>query len=247
MKVVRTNLSPTMDDFVGRRTQLDAMQRCFSEGARLVTLKGMGGIGKTRLAKRYAHGEVPTLTGGAWFIDLSESTAATGIVQSTAMVLDVPLRGTDLDALKLQLGRSIAGRGDVLMVFDNFEHIVQHAAGTLTRWMEMAPQARFLVTSRERLMVPGEQVVEIPPLEPADAMELFERRSRTVGARWKESDQNRAAIAAIVRQVDALPLAIELAAARSRALSPVQIEKRLSQRFRLLRGGRRGDQGHFSL
>ncbi len=139
------------------------------------------------------------------------------------------------------LGHAIAGRGRVLLVLDNFEQVVEHAPSTVGRWLEVAPEAVFLVTSREPLRLSAEQVLPLEPLPEQDGVALFELRARAADASWEESEENRAAIHRIVEQLDGLPLAIELAAARARLLSPTQLLGRLSDRFKLLRGGRRGD------
>jgi len=237
----RTNLGPCLDSYVGRARELDALGQQFDSGRRLVTVKGTGGAGKTRFARRYARSQVEALSGGAWFVDLTEARTPMGMVHATAMALEVLLGAADLDGLVTKLGHAIAGRGPVLVVFDNFEQVVEHAAGTLGRWLSMAPEARFLVTSRAPLRLSGERSFPLGPLPEVDGVALFELRARAAGAGWQQTPQTRAAILGIVNGLDRLPLAIELAAARTRILSPSQVLERLSRRFHLLRGGRRGD------
>lgn len=236
----RTNLGPQLDGYVGRVNELSELAKCFDEGVRLVTLKGTGGAGKTRLSRRYARTQIEILEGGAWFVDLTEARSPKGVVHAAAVALEVPLGGADFDGLVTQMGYAIAGRGPVLMVLDNFEQVVNHAAETIGRWQSMAPEARFLVTSRESLRLPGEQIFSLSPLSESEAAVLFELRARAAGASWLETAEIRDAITGIVQQLDGLPLAIELAAARAKLLSPVQIRDRLDQRFELLRQGRRG-------
>jgi len=156
------------------------------------------------------------------------------------MALDVPLSGEGFEALASQVGNAVSGRGAVLLVLDNFEQVVAHAQSTLSRWLKTAPEASFLVTSRSILRIEGEQVFALEPLPEVDGVQLFEMRSRAAGATWGQDQQTRDAIGAIVTAVDGLPLAIELAAARAVLLSPTQLLERLSERFKLLRGGRRG-------
>jgi predicted ATPase/Tfp pilus assembly protein PilF/tRNA A-37 threonylcarbamoyl transferase component Bud32 len=237
----RTNLGTPLDSFVGRETELAELAERFAAGARLVTIKGTGGAGKTRFACRFARSRWDELAGGAWFVDLTEARTPVGLLHATAMALELPLRAEGLDALAVQVGHAISGRGPVLLVLDNFEQVVQHASVTLGRWLQMAPEASFLVTSREPLKLEGEQVFALAPLPEADGVTLFESRARAAGATLPEDPQTRAAVARIVAALDGLPLAIELAAARAVLLSPDQLLERLSERFKLLRGGRRGD------
>jgi predicted ATPase/serine/threonine protein kinase len=239
----RTNLGPPLDIFIGRQGELERLRDVFERGARLVTVKGTGGAGKTRFARRLARSQWQELAGGAWFVDLTEARTAMGVVQATAAALGLALRGADLDALVTHLGRSIAGRGPVMLVLDNFEQVLEHAPATLGRWLEIAPEALFLTTSREPLKLAGEQVFLLEPLPADDGVELFQLRAREAGARWQASEASRANILRIVEELDGLPLAIELAAARANLLSPSQLLERLGDRFKLLRGGRRGDTG----
>ena len=235
------NIIPSLDQFVGRESELAQLAKCFETGARLVTVKGTGGAGKTRFARRFAHRHREELAGGAWFIDLTEARTPKGLLHATAMALEVPLGGEDFDGMVTKVGHAISGRGPVLLVLDNFEQVVQHASVTVGPWLKMAPEASFLVTSRERLRLEGEQVFALEPLPEADGVALFELRARAAGASLGEDPQTRTAITRIVTALDGLPLAIELAAARAVLLSPTQLLERLSERFELLRGGRRGD------
>ena len=127
-----------------------------------------------------------------------------------------------------------------MLVFDNFEQLVSSAPDSVGVWMDMAPEARFLVTSREALRLTGEQVCALLPLTAEEGVTLFELRARSAGAHWENTSENQDVIKTIVQQLDCLPLAIELAAARARMLPPKQLRDRLSERFKLLRDGRRG-------
>src|SRR5206468_2372073 len=114
-----------------------------------------------------------------------------------------------------------AGRGRCLIILDNFEQVVQHAPETLGRWLDRAPDAAFVVTSRERLHLPGEDIFPVEPLPlEKDAIELFAARARAQRPDFALGEANRAAVLEVVRLLDGLPLAIELAAARVRLLSP---------------------------
>ena len=150
-------------------------------------------------------------------------------------------KAADIDVLVSQIGEAISGRGQVLVVLDNFEQIVRFGSTTLGCWLKAAPDARFLVTSRERLRLEGEHVFPLAPLPEADGVALFQFRARAAGATLKDEEGEQAAIARIVAAVDGLPLAIELAAARAPLLSPTQLLERLSERFHLLGSGRQGD------
>lgn len=226
------------DAFIGRKADLVALARRFDEGARLVTLAGPGGTGKTRLARRYAWTWLGEWPGGAWFCDLAEARSVEGIAAVVRSQLGVPL---GRDAPEEQLARAIAGRGRCLLLLDNFEQVVEHASATVGRWVEGAPEACFLVTSRERLRLPGEEVVSLEPLPvDGDAVELFAARARAQVRDFAVTDENREAVQEVVRLVDGLPLAIELAAARVRVLSPAQLVARMKDRFALLVGARGG-------
>jgi predicted ATPase/Tfp pilus assembly protein PilF len=221
---------------VGRGEDLSAIARHFDERARLLTLLGPAGTGKTRLALRYGHGALGNWPGGIWFCDLSDATTLDGVLYATASALGVRLTAGDGAA---QLIEAIAARGRCLVVLDNFEQVVQHAGATVARWVE-AHDAAFMVTSRERLHVPGEVVQSVEPL-PIDgpAVDLFVARARAVRHDFAPDAAERHVIARVVKMLDGLPLAIELAAARIALLSPAQLLERLRDRFRLL-AGRRG-------
>ena len=233
---VRHNLAAERDAFVGRGAELRALAQRLDAGARLVTVVGPGGTGKTRLATRYARTWLGDWPGGVAFCDLSEARSPEGIHHALALAMDVPLLAGDAVA---QLGHALAARGRCLVILDNFEQVAAHAAPTLGCWLDRAADASFVVTSRERLHLPGEQVFEVEPLALADeAIELFAVRARAQRSGFEVAPAARSAVAEIVRLLDGLPLAIELAAARVRLLSPQQIVTRLQDRFRLLAGAR---------
>jgi predicted ATPase/class 3 adenylate cyclase/Tfp pilus assembly protein PilF len=236
VREVRHNFAPERDAFIGRNAELRDLALLLQSGSRLVSLLGPGGTGKTRLARRYALAWLGEWPGGVYFCDLSEAQSLDGICFAVALALGVPL-GKD-DAV-LRLGHAIAGRGRCLMILDNFEQVHQYAAATLGRWLDRAGEAAFVVTSRERLHLEGENVLAIEPLRlDSEAIELFAVRARAQRPEFELHEGNRQAVAEIVRLLDGLPLAIELAAARVRVLSPAQIVERLNHRFVLLAGAR---------
>ena len=244
-----TNIGPQATTFVGRVAELADLHQLFRQGARLLTLLGPGGTGKTRLSLQFgsqlvthfqAVNEKGRRRGGVWFCDLTDAADRDGVCAAVARALGVPLMPTD--PVK-QLGHAILARGETLIVLDNFEQVVGSAAATLGAWLTVAPQARFVVTSRELLRVSDETVFEVPPLRTpreardtrsAEAVELFIERSRGARPGWEPSETELVAIAEIVKQLDGMPLAIELAASRMSVLSPAQLVQRLPRRFDVL-------------
>lgn len=195
-----------VDRFFGRQRELEAIAAARSE--RLVTLLGPPGIGKTRLARRYLEGT--GADGSAHFCDVTTARNAGDLVATVARALGV-LRAEDV-------GAAIADAGPVLIVLDNVEAIAAAAAQVIADWAARAPEAAFLVTSRVRLGAPGELVIEVGPLDlDTDAVSLFTDRARV------------APPPELVRALDGIPLAIELAAARSRILGPAKVLERLTR------------------
>ncbi len=235
------SLPAERDVFVGRRKPLAELARRLDAGTRLISLLGLGGTGKTRLVTRFGWASLGEFPGGVWFCDLSEARSLNGILHAVAQGLDVPLGKDDP---VIQLGHSIAGRGKCLVILDNFEQVARHAEETLGRWLNRAGNARFLVTTREVLGLPGEEILELAPLAPSDAATLFLRRAETAKPGFELSREDQAAIAPLVNLLEGLPLAIELAAARVRVMPPRSLLLRMNERFKLLSstGGRLGRQ-----
>jgi len=241
LRDVAHGLPAERDAFVGRQQALADLARRFGQGARLVSVLGVGGTGKTRLATRYGWTWLGDFPGGAWFCDLSSARGLEGIVQAVAHALGVPLGAEDPVE---QLGHAIAGRDRCLLILDNFEQVARHAEQTLGRWLDRAANARFLVTTREVLGLPGEVALALPPLDVGEATALFVRRAASAKPGFDAHAGEGEAIAQLVRLLDGLPLAIELAAARVRVMSPRMLLARMDQRFQLLAasGGRRDRQ-----
>ncbi len=237
LRDTRHSLPAERDAFVGRRSTLAELSRRFDDGARLVSLLGIGGCGKTRAAMRFGWTRLGDFPGGIWFCDLASARTLEGLFSAVAQGLDVPL-GQE-DPLQ-QLGNAIAGRGPCLVVLDNFEQLARHAEVTVGRWLERAASARFLVTSREVLGIAGEEAVFLAPMVSEDAQALFLRRAAAARRDFQPNPEDLAAIGPLVKLLDGLPLAIELAAARVRTLPPRALLARMSERFKLLAssGGR---------
>ena len=153
LREVRHSLPAERDEFIGRHEPLIELARRFEAGARLVSILGMGGTGKTRLATRFGWTWLGDFPGGVWLCDLAQARSVDGIASAVALGLDVPL---DKDDPVARLRTAIAGRGLCLVILENFEQVARHAEATLGRWLDVAPQASFLVTTREVLGLPGE-------------------------------------------------------------------------------------------
>lgn len=231
LRQVKHSLPAERDAFIGRRQSLDQLARRFDAGARLVSVTGMGGTGKTRLVTRFAWTWLGEFPGGAWFCDLSQARGIDGIVSAVSQALDVPLGQEDP---VVQLGNAIAGRGRCLMVLDNFEQVSRHAEATLGKWLGRAREACFLVTTRVVLGIGGESVLALAPLPPSDAAALFMQRAQSANRGFQPVGEDQAAIVPLVKLLDGLPLAIELAAARVRVMPPRTLLSRMSERFSLL-------------
>jgi predicted ATPase/DNA-binding NarL/FixJ family response regulator len=243
------NLPAEATSFVGRRRELSELRKKLAT-ARIVSLVGPGGVGKTRVAIRIATDLGRGFPGGAWLVELSE-------VQDPALIPNAVMAALDLRdqaATKpLALVLSYLQDKDLLLVIDNCEHLLGAVAQLVADVITAAPRVRVIATSREPLSVSGEHVIPVPPLElpPAqsaavldqlrqnEAVMLFTERAAAASGRFELTASNRAAVVDLCRRLDGLPLAIELAAVRTRVLSVEQILDRLTDRFALLTGGGR--------
>ena len=224
------NLPPGRDRFVGREALLRELWQRVQARPRVLTLLGPAGVGKTRVAQELARGHAAHWSGGVVWVDLSDARDGDELRRATADALGVQLQA----AADVQLGHTLRMLGPALVLWDNFEQLVEVGLPLLATWSEAAPAATFLVTSRRRLDLPGEQVVVVEPMSADAGTDLFIARAADVRSGFAPDAAQRATIRDLVALLDGLPLAIELAAARSHALSPAQIVRRLGQRFRLL-------------
>jgi predicted ATPase/class 3 adenylate cyclase len=244
---IPSSLPSSNGSFHGREVELRAIADAFQSGDRVVTLCGSGGAGKSLLAIRYASTFLVSWTAGAWFVDLSEARSATAVAVALGRVLNVPL---DQGDAVLTLGEALSHRGDLLVVLDTCEQLIQVMGELLRRWSEVAPRVGWLVTSRQRLALRQERLVYVEPLPLPDeqapasllaqnpAAALFQSRARAVLPTFSITAENARDVARLVRLLDGLPLAIELAAARVRVLPPKRILERMGRRFDLLAGQR---------
>ena len=237
VREIRHSLPAEGDTFVGRAEALVDLSRRIQSGARLVSVLGVGGTGKTRMVMRYGRSWLGEFPGGVWFCDLAPARSVDDIASAVAQGLGIPLGRDDPVA---QIGNAIAGRGTCLVILDNFEQVARFAGQTLGLWLAQADRARFVVTTREVLGLAGEAVLALPPLLPADGAALFVQRAGAVLPDFQPNAEEQAAIAPLVALLDGLPLAIELAAARVRVMPPRVLLSRMSDRFKVLasKGGR---------
>jgi predicted ATPase/class 3 adenylate cyclase/DNA-binding CsgD family transcriptional regulator len=234
--VVSQHLPVQLTSFVGREEELPQLRGLLAEN-RLVTLTGAGGVGKTRLAVQIAAQIADEFADGVWYVDLAPITDPEVVPIAVAQTFGLPDEPgrTTIDTLV----RFVANR-QMLMMLDNCEHVLDAVAALVNSLVAAAAGLTLLATSREQIGVAGEVSWRVPSLSPADeAVELFTDRARHARPDFEISDDNAVAVAEICGRLDGMPLAIELAAARVRALSPSEILDSLHDRFRLLTGGAR--------
>jgi predicted ATPase/class 3 adenylate cyclase/DNA-binding CsgD family transcriptional regulator len=234
--VIFQHLPAQLTSFVGRDAELAQLRELLAEN-RLLTLTGAGGAGKTRLATELAGQLSDQFGNGVWYVDLAPITDPDLVPTTAARALglpDQPGRST-MDTLT----RFIADR-QMLVVLDNCEHLLDACAALMVALLEACAGLTLLVTSREPIGVAGEVSWRVPSLSLADeAVDLFTDRAQHARSGFEISDDNAAVVVEICRRLDGVPLAIELAAARVRALSLTEILDSLHDRFRLLTGGAR--------
>jgi predicted ATPase/DNA-binding XRE family transcriptional regulator len=228
-----TNLPPRLASFVGRERELDELAALLAQ-RRMVTITGSGGVGKTStaievaLAQRYARAD------GVWLIELAALSDGTLIAAAIAATLGIRLPA-DGDHLAV-VAKALAAK-DTLLLLDNCEHVVRDAAVVAQTLLRACPKLAILATTREALRVSGEAAYHMPSLSQTDAVALFVDRAQEADHRFALGDDNAPLVAEIVRRLDGIPLAIELAAAKIKVFGVAELRNRLDERFRVLIGG----------
>lgn len=247
LRSVPNNLPQPATAFLGREREIDQVKQLL-ERAQLVSLLGMGGLGKTRLSLQVAAELLGEFPDGAWFLDLAPIREPALVLGETARLLQVQEEpGQSLLQTLCTQQRSRR----LLLVMDNCEHLVEAAAELAHALTRMAPQVRVLASSRSALHVPGEQAYPVLPLPlpqrgqdraalaQLTAVRLFVERARAHKPDFELNEREAPAVAELVARLEGIPLALELAAARVRVLSVADINKRLQDRYKLLTGGSR--------
>ena len=240
------NLPAQSTSFIGREAELTLLNDVM-ELNRLVTITGPGGTGKSRLALQMAADRVGLFDGGVWFVELAPLSDALQVAATLGALLQASA-GDPTDTVVRALNDH-----DTLIILDNCEHLLEASAGLVDVLLRRCPGARFVATSREALGVNGEYVLRIPPLgmvdehirlnadvaRTSDAVRLFEDRARAQQSGFQLNDVNAASVVSLCRELDGVPLIIELAAAKLRTMSVSDIEERLANQLSLLAGGSR--------
>ena len=243
------NLRPAATSCIGRESEVAEVQAAV-KAHRLVTLTGVGGVGKTRLALEVAARLVDEYPDGVWFFELAAVTDPAAVPDAVAAVLGI----TQQPGKSVSESVAAALEGRVrLLVFDNCEHVRDAAADLVEAILAHSATVKVLATSREGLGVADEQLWVVPSLDvgagiDSAAVELFVERARSVASRFTAGDAGEAvAVVEICRRLDGIPLAIELAASRMASMTASEVRDRLDHRFRLLVGSRRGLERHQTL
>lgn len=256
--VLTGGLPAELTRFVGREAEIAEVSAVLGQ-ERLVTLMGVGGVGKTRIGLRVARQVLPSFPAGVHFVELSALRDPELLPNAVAAVVDLPEQSDAAGERPLHSLISYFAGKRLLIVLDTCEHLVDACARFAQAVLRSCPGVRILATSRRPLDAPGERLLQIAPLaapDPdgeaggtgtadiatTDAMELFAERAAAVSRGFRLTDANRTQVARLCHRLDGIPLAIELAAVRVRALPLAQILRRLDNRFRLLTGGSRAAQ-----
>ena len=229
----RTNLPVPATTFVGRGNELDELGALLDRGVRLLTLTGPGGVGKTRLALQAVAGVAEAFPDGVWWVPLASVRDPDHVLSSVALALGVSeQRGRELEETLID----VLSAGRSILLLDNLEHLLPGAAAKIATLRD-AGGSTVVVTSRERLQLAGEHVYPVAPLAATEATELFTARTAALGHDAGDAES----VGELCARLDNLPLAVELAAARTGLLAPAEILSRLGGRLDRLKGGRDAD------
>jgi predicted ATPase/class 3 adenylate cyclase len=242
------NLRPALTSLIGRESEVDEVQAAM-KAHRLITLTGVGGVGKTRLALEVASRVVDEFPDGTWLFELGAVSDPLSVPDAVASALGVTQQSGK--TVTESVAAALEGRVR-LLVFDNCEHIRDAAADLIETILAHSATVRILATSRERLEAADEQLRSVPSLDiggtDSAAVSLFVERAQSISSRFSVADaEDATAVVEICRRLDGIPLAIELAAARMASMTPIEVRDRLNQRFKLLVGSRRGLGRHQTL
>jgi len=235
LETVKHNIPEQLTSFIGRERELKESSEKLAS-ARLLTLIGPGGTGKTRLSLQIATSQISKFKDGVWFVELAPISDLAFIVPAIASVFEIrevqniPLIQLVVDYLRAK---------ELLLVLDNCEHLVESSAQVADQLLHECPHLKIIVSSREALGIDGETVYRVPSLKDDEATRLFVERATKADSRFKLTESNASFIAQICSRLDGIPLALELAAARVKMFTPEQIAARLDDRFKLLTGGSR--------
>src|SRR5512135_450611 len=242
LSVVPNNLPMQLTSFIGREKEIADVKHLLLGTAaaasphRMVTLTGVGGTGKTRLSIEVGTQVLAEFPQGIWFIELGSLTDPAQIMPALAQIFGLqeipfrPLAAQTTDYLREK---------KTLLILDNCEHLINACAQLADDLLHHCLHIKILASSREALGIAGEAAFRIPSLADAESAQLFVERARAANSNFKLTDSNAPAMTQICRRLDGIPLALELAAARIKSLSPDQLAARLDDRFRLLVGGSR--------
>ena len=247
---LKTNLPIPLTSFIGREKDIERIQYRLA-GHRLVTLIGVGGIGKTRLSQQVADQLIDNYPNGVWLVEFAALNDPTLVPQSVATVLGIQHRGDDKALVETLIHFLQAKR--LLLILDNCEHLLDACAELADRLLRSCPNLKILATSREALGINGEALYPVPSLTIPDiqqislfeklsdyeSIRLFHERAQLVQMDFVLTKENASPVAQICSRLDGIPLAIELAAVRIQTLSAEQIAEQLDQCFHLLTGGSR--------
>jgi predicted ATPase/class 3 adenylate cyclase len=245
----RTSSLPLfLSRFIGRDRELEAV-KAMARDSRLASLTGSGGCGKTRLATQAAAELVDHFPDGVWFVEFASLSEPSTVAPTIAETLSIPANPKETPTQTIS---RVIGSQTMMLIFDNCEHLLDEASRVADSLLKSCPNLHILATSREALGIDGERTYRVPSMQipetrgadadsvrQSESVQLFMDRARLSDPEFDIDDESAAPLASICSRLDGIPLAIELAASRTRMMSVHQIEQNLDERFRLLTGGSR--------